>query len=451
MTSSAPSSWQPHPDLPPKQAEALREAVASLPPSHLLPPSHGEEFPSGEEAVLRLHNYAFAHGYCLVGWSGSIKAERLRLVCKHHGSKTRNYRKTTEEEREEVDEKGRHIRRPHTKVAHTNCTYLVYVSYRPVVGGGGRKGWQIGVSCNEHTGHNALPDPFAYPEHQSRYPRYPQMMAEALDLRATSTQFSKVKEILESKGLPSITAKDYRNLERTSGPPRTSQQRFQDLLQCLQAEDFRIKESDIWKVDPFSGTRQKVLDQIVFASTEQVDLARRFASGFVMVIDATFQTNEKNLLLSVCTAITNTGKTFPVCFSFQASEAKVTFDLTWEFLDHYVFHDIEGPAVIVGDQAAGFVSSMADRKEIMQLCQWHAVENMRKRLITHGYCKTKEDVEFWRALLWNYVKASTEDDLKECRADLLKELQFLSVSTWLLIGYQRSRALLLALPSGILT
>ena len=423
MTSSAPSSWQPHPDLPLKQAEALREAVASLPPSHLLPPSHGEEFPSGEEAVPRLHNYAFAYGFCLVTASGSIKTLRLRLCCKHHGSSTRNTRKITEEDRVEVDEQGRHLRRPNTKVAYTDCGYLVYVSYRPIVGGGGRKGWQVGISCNEHTGHEALPDPFAYPEHRARYPGHAQMMAEVLDLRATSIQFSKVKEIIESKGLPQISAQEYRNLERTSGPPRTPQQRFQDLLQCLQAEDFRIKESDFWKVDPFSGARQKVLDQIVFASTEQVDLARRFASGFVMVIDATFQTNEKNLLLSVCTGVTNTSKTFPICFSFQASEAKATFDLTWAFLDQYVFHDIDGPAVIVGDQAAGFVSSMADRKEIMQLCQWHAVENMRKRLITYGYCKTKDDVEHWRALLWKYVKSTTEDDLEEHRATLLTELQ----------------------------
>jgi len=244
MTSSAPPSWQPHPDLPPKQAEALRKAVASLPPSHLLPPSHGEEYPSGEEAVLRLHNYAFTHGYCLVNWSGSIKAERLRLACKHHGKSTRNTRKNTEEERQEVDEQGRHLRRPHTKVAFTECTYLVYVSFRPVGGGGGRKAWQIGITCNEHTGHEALADPFVYLEHRARYPGHAQMMAEALDLRATSTQFSKVKEILESKGLPQISAQDYLNLQRTSGPPRTSQERFQDLLTCLQAEDFRIKESD---------------------------------------------------------------------------------------------------------------------------------------------------------------------------------------------------------------
>lgn len=240
-----PPAWQPHPDLPPKQAAALREAVEALPPSHLLPPSIGEEFLTGEEAVLRLHNYAFAHGFCLVTASGSIQKLRVRLSCKHHGSSTRNTRKTNEEDRAGVDEQGRHMRRPYTKVAYTDCGYLVYVSYRPVVGGGGRKAWQTGVSCNEHTGHSALPDPFAYPEHRARYPGFSQMMAEALDLRATSTQFSKVKEILESKGLPSITAKDYRNLERSSGPPRTPQQRFQDLLQCLQAEDFRIKESDL--------------------------------------------------------------------------------------------------------------------------------------------------------------------------------------------------------------
>ena len=103
-----------------------------------MPLSYSEEFLSGKEAVLRLHNYAFTYSYCLVGWS--IKAERLRLVCKHYRNKIRNYRKTTKEKQVEVNKQGRHLRRPNIKVAYSDYSYLVYVSYRPIVEGGGRKG-----------------------------------------------------------------------------------------------------------------------------------------------------------------------------------------------------------------------------------------------------------------------------------------------------------------------
>jgi len=421
----APPTWQPDPRLPPSQAEALRAAVASLPPSHLLPPTHGEEFLSGEEAELRLHNYAFAHGYCLVNLTGSLKALRLRLACKHHGDKTQNKRGTTEEERSAIDEQGRQLRRPNTKVAFTGCRYRLYVVLKPVDGGGGRKAWQTGVTCGEHSGHLPLPNPFAYPKHQKRYPHWYKTVEVALTLRSTTVPFKKVNEVLTSANLPQITAQQYRNLQRSDGSaPLTPQQRFQNLFQCLHAEDFRIKELDVWRIDPFTGDKvEKVLEQLVFASTLQVDLARRFVSGFVLIIDATFSTNDKNLLLSICTGVTNTGKTFPICFSFQTSEARSTFDLIWEFLEENVFYDIDGPAVILGDQAAGFTFSMEGRTEIMQLCQWHAVENIKTRLIKHGYYKTKENREFFNGLLWEYVKSATIEDLAKNRSDFLYYLE----------------------------
>jgi len=226
----APPTWQPDPRLPPSQAEALRAAVASLPPSHLLPPTHGEEFLSGEEAELRLHNYAFAHGYCLVNLTGSLKALRLRLACKHHGDKTQNKRGTTEEERSAIDEQGRQLRRPNTKVAFTGCRYRLYVVFK----------------------------------HQKRYPHWYKTVEVALTLRSTTVPFKKVNEVLTSANLPQITAQQYRNLQRSDGSaPLTPQQRFQNLFQCLHAEDFRIKELDVWRIDPFTGDKvEKVLNSL---------------------------------------------------------------------------------------------------------------------------------------------------------------------------------------------
>jgi len=117
----------------------LRAAVSSLPPSHLLLPIYSEVFASGEVAEIRLHNYVFAHRYCLVRDSRSLKSLRLWLACKHYSNKTKNKRRITEEERYKVNEQGRYLRRPNTKVAFTDYYYAVNVAFKHVVGGGGRK------------------------------------------------------------------------------------------------------------------------------------------------------------------------------------------------------------------------------------------------------------------------------------------------------------------------
>ena len=59
----------------------------------------------------------------------------------------------------------------------------------------------------------------------------------------------------------------------------------------------------------------------------------------------------------------------------------------------------------------------------MQLCQWHAVENIKTRLIKHVYYKTKENRGFFNGLLWDYVKSATTEDLEEHREALLYKLE----------------------------
>ena len=52
-------------------------------------------------------------------------------------------------------------------------------------------------------------------------------------------------------------------------------------------------------------------------------LARRFVSSFVVETDATFNTNQLNLPLSVLVGVTNIGKTFPAAYCYtNSSRAK---------------------------------------------------------------------------------------------------------------------------------
>jgi hypothetical protein len=58
---------------------------------------------------------------------------------------------------------------------------------------------------------------------------------------------------------------------------------------------------------------------------------------------------------------------------------------------------------------------------ILQYCDWHAVENVMKRLADKGY--KKEDREELRDLLWRFVKAYTQKELQKRRLELYLKLK----------------------------
>jgi uncharacterized protein YlbG (UPF0298 family) len=58
---------------------------------------------------------------------------------------------------------------------------------------------------------------------------------------------------------------------------------------------------------------------------------------------------------------------------------------------------------------------------ILQYCDWHAVENVMKRLADKGY--KKEVREELRDLLWRFVKAYTNEELNERRLELHLKLK----------------------------
>lgn len=46
-----------------------------------------------------------------------------------------------------------------------------------------------------------------------------------------------------------------------------------------------------WQLDGKGNRTHKVVEQIFFCSAEQITIARRFVSGFMMETDAIFNTN----------------------------------------------------------------------------------------------------------------------------------------------------------------
>jgi hypothetical protein len=65
--------------------------------------------------------------------------------------------------------------------------------------------------------------------------------------------------------------------------------------------------------------------QLWFAHREQLNVAARFCSDFLVVIDGTFNTNKERLPLLIAVGVLNSGYTFPVCFSYCPSESEESF------------------------------------------------------------------------------------------------------------------------------
>lgn len=190
---------------------------------------------------------------------------------------------------------------------------------------------------------------------------------------------------------------------------------------------------------------ERVVEDLFFCSSEQIRLARKFVSCFIYETDATFNTNKLQMPLSILVGILNTGKTFPFALCFIPSETTTSFDFMEQQLDDLFFHDCPRPKVICGDFAKGLASAIAKREAqhqdnghdqtyILQLCEWHGVEAIKRHLVAAGRY-SKEVREKIIDLIWKWVKSSNLIDLETNRAKLLQAL-LPAEQEYLLLNYQ---------------
>jgi hypothetical protein len=98
----------------------LAEAMAALPPAHLLRPVQDEVYLTAQEAYKRLKNWGFTQGHALVVESSSEKRGRWEIECSRHHDETRNVRKTKPGDK----------RRLNTDSQANGCKFHLYISQR---------------------------------------------------------------------------------------------------------------------------------------------------------------------------------------------------------------------------------------------------------------------------------------------------------------------------------
>jgi hypothetical protein len=192
-----------------------------------------------------------------------------------------------------------------------------------------------------------------------------------------------------------IDSATYYNTVRHNRPSADDCQTIQGLLVALADAGFLWRSRVEYEEDPAGNVISQKLVQIFFMNKQQVVLAQRFVAGFVLVVDDTFNTNSLQLPLLIAVGITNSGKTFPVAFSYCPSESKESYDFFFQSLKEEAFAcDIQSLKVVVGDQAGGLIASLNPASPSpnrpfpgvqLQHCNWHAVESMKAKYRKSGY------------------------------------------------------------------
>ena len=434
----------------PSVADKKRRAFATFPAAHKRAPVTGEVFPDKEAAILRLKDWSCTQGWAAVVGHGEHKTRQLHWVlCSRHAKKTRNTHKATEETRQ----------RPLTHVNHLRCPYKIKIRYYER-----DAEWRINVVNDTHN-HEMLKDPFQLTEHRSRDPDRHQALGQGRDLLAAGLPFSKARRVMRSKGLR-LSTKEYYNL-RVKGPRRSAQEELKYAISTLEAKELkvRIHERDVVSENV---TQSQEVDFFFFASPRQIRLARQFASHFVIITDATFNTNENGLPLSVLVCITNTLKSIPIAYCFIESESTEAFLFMNDCMKDLFFYDnCRGPAVLLGDFAPGLTAAMIKKRtpdelgtmaevgmEVawqlssqmdelgtecsLQLCGWHAAEAIKKMLAREGY--PLETRKVLADLVWQWIKSETLNDIERNRGILLDHLHQ-KEQNYLVSFYQRQEQL----------
>src|SRR5437764_1047237 len=436
--------WNAPTGCPKHHIAALERLVNSYPAKWLLQPQTGEEFDSLDHCNSRLRAFALAKGFDIVRNGGGTKdAPSYRFRCFYHGITTQNNRKL--EDRVEVDKEGNitsRRKRDATNVRQLDCPWAALCSYKSVgKRGSGIKAFILTVQNSEHS--CALTDdPLSvFPAHLKATEEWQTARYMAKKHREQVLPYSDSRRLIDAEKLGLIlSSKQYYNLIRKEVPDKLKPYTIEALLLSLDGHGFiyRTRVSEEEDKEEEGKVISRKLIQLFFAHKEQLEAAKRFCSGWLIVIDGTFNTNRERLPLLVVVGVLNSGRTFPVCFSYCQSESAESISFVWESLkaECFIPGKIPPPRVILGDWAGGLIKSvpMAFPEAQFQGCDWHAVQAMLKWYRGKERNYTVEEVEGsneklqegqqprvvgLKSLSWNYIKSITLDELKSNKKALL--------------------------------
>jgi hypothetical protein len=283
--------------------------------------------------------------------------------------------------------------------------------------------------------HSMMLNPLVYVTHRDRQPEAQAAILQAIELRATKETYMTANRQLSTREL-TISRKKYyaiaRQLQVLPHDVRIKESTLAALELVLHEQGFRYRSRYTYKVDPRTGRHiARNLQQLVFWLPEQELFGRRFISNYSAQIDATFNTNRSRLKLALITGVTNTANSFPAMQSFIKEEDQASWSFMLNAADNTIWPSTHRPKVIIGDFGKGLWAAIKAQQYIaviLQLCQWHAVQAMKKRInygVVKGTGYTIMQREKVMGSFWPYVKSATLEELEVNRKVVLDTLKLI--------------------------
>jgi len=171
-----------------------------------------------------------------------------------------------------------------------------------------------------------------------------------------------------------------------------------------------------------------VLDAVFFTLPGLITFARRFCPDWMIQVDGTFNTNVIKMPLINMIGVINMGSTFPFGFCFVMSESSKAWRFIFSCIENVVFQGLPKPRVVIADQGLGLRSCWSSvwPDSILQFCEWHAAQNIKKRLAEKKYLK--KDREEIIDLIWKYIWSTTPASLEANRDEMKSRLIDLKVT-----------------------
>jgi hypothetical protein len=441
-----------HPLCPESHRELVQRTIDRIPPLYWTLPATGDVMRDLGVFEAHVRAASFCAGFDVVKeGGGSAIAPGLRLQCIHHGLETQNTRKL--EHRVTRDEEGEIVSRrqlDNTQARQLGCEWKVRCTWKNQSRGKGDKVFLVKLVNSRHS-HELSPDPLSYLAHMQGLPEYKTQAAAARTWRTKVIPYSTTRRVLEDDEFGMLLRpRDYYNAVRSQPVDKAEDRSIAGLVAALQEAGFVYRTRVNVAYEGEVAVAKKLV-QIWFAHPIQLRMARRFVSGFSLIIDGTFNTNKLRLPLLVAVGSLHTGASFPVFFSFCPSEDRESFDFCWEsFKEECLRRPGEevaaDPGVIIADWGQGLISSHKDAwpKTALQGCDWHAAQAMMKWLREKKYSQPalegvyvvasdgngvgsngeKSHIEGIKSFIWRYIKSANLPDLDATRAalvDLLKD------------------------------
>jgi hypothetical protein len=424
--------------LPMTYRDSWLSSCLKLPPEDIDFPLAEQTFPGyrrgdrlilGELVTKRLRSYGLVTGCSYVRRKTEEVAANdtacVEIRCIFHGSKTLNTRKLLADEVEYDGDQITSDRQRNKVVRKKGCRVMYRLSWKLVPGSSEVKEWRgsWSVPPSFHTEKHEYPtNPFLFTSVKRMVSDYRLLESIGRTYRMARMKYKTARKMFREEGtMMLMSSKEYYNLAAGLIRDLDDDDTAGALSAIFDQErgweyEYNVRISD-------DGGHQ--ITQIFFWCDDYRTYARRFTSNSLLVVDATWRTNNRGLPLLMAVGKSNTGKTFPVAFCWIPEEDAESYKFFFDCLRDIFYQDIPDPATVLTDLSSGMTSAYDKLKCLpyseLQYCVWHAEEAMKRWFRESGY--TSQEQEELGVLAKVYLQSATLDELEVNRRILANALQ----------------------------